>query len=631
VKRRRWDKYAIVVVVALISSPLIAQYRLYDAPPPKWSLFGNAGFDFAHGGLASTLGSKNIGTSSSQQLGGVMDATLEGFVFNPQFLSFTTSVTDNQGASSSSGTAGDVNLPSFDARNGGLSYSGSAIFLAGRGKPLYLHYTKTDTGLTSSLFRNDQGTREWGALWRGKLPHLPNLSLDYRDETSQVAIPTSLYDTNNAQKFLDTNAHDRVLGWDWSGNFSTLQQEVSTVGTATLPQSANTHALNESFSIGRGFFDGVLSLRGGQQFTVNNTTGSLGRTDYNLMGYNASIAYRPEGKFSANGVFNREAFESTGTQTGVAPGLPIVLFALPSTTVTSATGTTEYRPFTFLTLSNGASVSDIDVPSTTEQLQRTVTPFSNTSVRFFWHRFDINAHGGVAYRITTSNLGRNANGLSHNYGANVSRGEVQTVRWTAKFQSTHEVLPQILGAFSDSTVAGFTAEAERWGNWRLIGGVDYSKIDILTVGGKFNSKGFGFNVGLSKETKGIRFFRTHNTGDGALFPAQFSTSGYLIDLPVSQLVSSPLLNRTGNVTGLNGYFGWRRWLINGSLTRERDFFSQTNQQYNYINIDARYTLGKFTLDAGFSRNVLNTGINSVWSGTNYNRYRFRITRSFNVF
>jgi len=136
---------------------------------------------------------------------------------------------------------------------------------------------------------------------------------------------------------------------------------------------------------------------------------------------------------------------------------------------------------------------------------------------------------------------------------------------------------------------------------------------------------------VSKETKGIRFFRTHNTGDGALFPAQFSTSGYLIDLPVSQLVSSPLLNRTGNVTGLNGYFGWRRWLINGSLTRERDFFSQTDQQYNYINIDARYTLGKFTLDAGFSRNVLNTGINSVWSGTNYNRYRFRITRSFNVF
>jgi hypothetical protein len=106
---------------------------------------------------------------------------------------------------------------------------------------------------------------------------------------------------------------------------------------------------------------------------------------------------------------------------------------------------------------------------------------------------------------------------------------------------------------------------------------------------------------------------------------------YLIDLPLQSLVSSPLLNRTGNNIGLSGFFNWRRWVINGSFTRENDLLSATEQKYNIVDITVRYTLGKFTLDAGYGRNVLNTGLPPLVSGTTFNRFRFRITRSFTIF
>jgi hypothetical protein len=68
------------------------------------------------------------------------------------------------------------------------------------------------------------------------------------------------------------------------------------------------------------------------------------------------------------------------------------------------------------------------------------------------------------------------------------------------------------------------------------------------------------------------------------------------------------------------------------MTRERDLLPINNQTFNYINIVVRYSLGKFTLDAGYSRNLLETNPDGLHlNGTVFNRYRIRLTRSFNVF
>ena len=60
-------------------------------------------------------------------------------------------------------------------------------------------------------------------------------------------------------------------------------------------------------------------------------------------------------------------------------------------------------------------------------------------------------------------------------------------------------------------------------------------------------------------------------------------------------------------------------------------FAQTNQEFNYIDIEARYQLGKFTLSASYDHNVLNTGSGPTFGGSTFNRFRLRLTRSFTIF
>src|SRR5579872_4171081 len=234
VMRGQYYKYALTILVALLSSPMLAQYSVYDAPPPKWDLYGNAGFDFAHNSLDSHV-TNSSGNTSERQLGGTVDATLNGFVSTPEFLSFGANVNDFQNTNSTTGSTGFGSLPVYDSRNGAFAWSAYAAFLSGRGMPLYVHYIKTDAGVSSSLFHNTQGSSEFGVNWRGKLPHLPWMVIDFRDSSNDVSIPTSLQDTSNKQKNFIVNAHDRFLGWNWNGNFAHLSEDVSTLGATVLP------------------------------------------------------------------------------------------------------------------------------------------------------------------------------------------------------------------------------------------------------------------------------------------------------------------------------------------------------------------------------------------------------------
>ena len=54
-------------------------------------------------------------------------------------------------------------------------------------------------------------------------------------------------------------------------------------------------------------------------------------------------------------------------------------------------------------------------------------------------------------------------------------------------------------------------------------------------------------------------------------------------------------------------------------------------EFNYIDIEARYQLGKFTLSASYDRNVLNTGTGPTFGGSTFNRFRLRLMRSFTIF
>jgi len=628
--KRQWRyRFALLVLVGMTSAPLFGQYW-FEEPAPRWSLTGDAGFAFNKNNLAVHAAGDD-GTSSDTLVGGIADANLHGFLFTPKFLDFTASVNELQSSTTSSSSSGAaLNSPDIQDRNGATGWSASAIVLSGRGMPLMVHYIKTDSGLTSPLTSQDQGTSEFGLDWRGRLRYARNISATYRDSKSSVAIPTSFLDTNNAQRVLQVGANDVFHGWTWNALASRTSQRIDSLGGSLLAASARDRTLNESLDLRRDFWDDLLSFNLGEQLTRDRTTGSAGDTDFDQFEYRSGLRFRPTSKVSAGLNYSHQELKTSGTL-AVVPGL-VQPALIPSTNVSLVNGDVTYRPWTFLTLRPNLAYTSTRSDVAMEELEKDLTPgFGATFMRKL-RSFNVTAHGSVNYHMTTSNFGQQANALADNFGVGVGKGNVQTIRWTGTYDERHDVLPQILGSYMDSRRAALTVETGRFGNWRLIGGVDYSKYDTLTVGGRFKNDGWGFNAGARKESYGVRFFREHSSGVGSIFSNPFNSNVYLVNLPIAFLATSPLLDRTTTVTGLSGYLYWHRWVINGTMSRERDLFSATNQQFNYIDVDARYTLGKFTFDFGYGRNVLNTGlIGDPLNGTVFNRFRIRLTRSFTIF
>jgi hypothetical protein len=628
VKRHWWRKLAILLLLGT-GAPLYAQYW-YEQPQPKWRLYGDAGFDFTHNSLG-TQGTVGQGGSTAQQMGGIMDATLQGFVFNPLFFSFDAGVNSLQSGGSSSGKGASASaLSSVGNRNGALGYTFNGVLLSGRGMPLNFHFVKTDAGLTSGSFKNNQITREWGAEWQGHLPHLRNLFASYRDNKTSVEIPTSFYDTNNASKIFQVNANDMLLGWNWSGAFSKISQEFSTLGLTPIAQNTKDHSTNHNFDIRRGFWDDLLTFSAGETSIDEKAHGTFGTSAFNFFGYRGAVRLRPSERFWTGLTYTHDDFES-GTNQAIQPGTgQIVTLPLPQTVSSSLNESTLYRPWDFLTVTGGVNYTRSSTPTAAEIMAKLINPFLGFSVtRRLWST-DFNGHANYGYQFTTSNLGTHANAPTMNLGLNAVRGSLQTLRYTASVQYSHQVIPQLIGSHSNSTQVSLSAETDRFDNWRLTAGIDYNRLYLLTMGGQFNTNGIGFNLGANREWYGIRVFKMYTSGVNAIFPG-LVPGNYITVLPIENLVGSPLLNKTTRVLGVSGYYNWRRWQIIGSLNREKDLFAQTNQQFNYIDIEARYQLGKFTLSAAYDRNVLNTGTGGIFAGSTFNRFRLRLTRSFTIF
>ena len=624
-----WRKLTLLVLLTGTGAPVFAQYW-YEQPQPRWRLYGDVGFDFNHTNVG-THGTAGNGSSDSQEMGGLVDASLDGFLFNPLFFTFNASVNSLQsGGGSSSGTTSISQLASVGNRNGELGYNFNGVLLSGRGMPLTFHFVKTDAGLTSGNFQNNQITKEWGAEWQGRLKHLRNIYTSYRDNHATVEIPTSFYDTSNASKIFHINANDTLLGWDWSGAFSKTSQEFSTIGLTVLPDKVKDHATNYNFDIRRGFWDDLFSASAGLISVDEKAHGDFGTSEFNFFGYRAALQFRPSDRLSSGFSYSHDDFESGTSQSIQAGTGQVVTLPLPRTISRSFNFNTLYRPWNFLGITGGVNLTRSATPTPAEIMEKLINPYLGVSFNRRVLNTDFTGHANYGYQFTTSNFGTHANAPTMNLGLNAARGSLQTLRYSAGVQYSHMVIPQLIGSHSNNAQVSLNAETDRFRNWRLSGGIDYNRLYLLTVAGQFNSNGIGFNVGANREWYGIRFYRVYTSGVNAIFPG-FVPGTYISVLPIDSLVGSPLLNKTTRVFGVSGYYNWRRWQIIGSLNRERDLFAQTNQEFNYIDIEARYQLGKFTLIASYDRNVLNTGTGPTLGGSTFNRYRFRLTRSFTIF
>lgn len=122
-------------------------------------------------------------------------------------------------------------------------------------------------------------------------------------------------------------------------------------------------------------------------------------------------------------------------------------------------------------------------------------------------------------------------------------------------------------------------------------------------------------------------------GAGALFPLGLIDRQFLvIPLPISQLLATPLLDRTTHSQGLS-IIGRpeRRLDVLFSWRKEDTQLVASDQTYNYLQASARYRLGRFSLEGGYSRNINNVIVITGLTGNRLAMWYLRIGRDFRIF
>jgi len=122
-------------------------------------------------------------------------------------------------------------------------------------------------------------------------------------------------------------------------------------------------------------------------------------------------------------------------------------------------------------------------------------------------------------------------------------------------------------------------------------------------------------------------------GAGALFPAIVSSEQWLsTELPLSELVATPLLNRIARVDTAAAALRVRRQFdVSADYMSERDQLALSQAKFRTVDVSARYHVGKIGIQAGFgSYQIENITVPSR-TGNLVNRYFVRVTRDFKIF
>jgi len=176
-------------------------------------------------------------------------------------------------------------------------------------------------------------------------------------------------------------------------------------------------------------------------------------------------------------------------------------------------------------------------------------------------------------------------------------------------------------------------ETQRFKRFRLHGGADYSQVELLNVSGDTRSKMVTYSAAADHRLFTLAYAHSLLDGAGALFPLGLLDHQFLVvPLPISQLLATPLLNRTSHLQSVT-FLGRPRRGLEASVTWriEDTLLAASEQTFNVFQADGRYHIGKFTLEGGYSRNLNDVTIITGLTGTRLAIWYFRIGRDFKVF
>jgi hypothetical protein len=606
-----------LLVVLLTTFPAAAQ--LMQQEPARWHLRGTFGMGYTQ----SNYQGIGAGSGSSDYLNALADLGLstQGFLFDPKFLTLDAGFQGQRGFSS-------IPLTSFNTDL--LGYNLSSTFLPASNTPLHVTYYRsnfdTSTQVVGSANRTSGLSLEWSTRYRS----LPRFNVFFNRNTNSVKLPTSLTDTGFTQRNFGLQADDVRAGWHWNAAFVDNLSNTNTFGGLSL-QSFDTRLRSFSGLVSRSFWGekATLNLESRADLLHSQLQGN-GTQELSTYYETAQFVVRHTRKLTSQYSYSfvRTAFAG-GTATG-----PITFVNGQSADTHSIGGEVSYQVWQPVRVIQ--SLRYYRLTPVTPQIEERNSFTESLSTVLFNRRlraFDIAASYTARVNLITTDLHHSNHTLSNDFDTRVTWGDVRRFRLTGTARRSQLNLVDQIGGFTEDQRYGAQVETAALPQVRLRGSVERGSVDLLNSAGKITSRYTNFLAQVEHRRFAVSAARTLSDGSSALFPFPLSPQDFLSKpLPVSQLVFSPLLDRTTHATTFAATAFLKRNLdLNASYRRENSLFAVSSQLYRTYDLGARYRLGKVTLEAGLGNYRSTVEQSQKLTGIGINRYYFRIRRDFTVF
>lgn len=602
-----------------------AQYQNYEQP--RWHANGFVGFNLTH-----TSQEQVNSQGQSDQLFPLGDLRLnsDGFLFDPRLLVLNTAVDYQKGVNSSN--AGDLST-------GGINLVLGTSFLPKSHFPLRVSYDRTSHGVSGlGLNQNDDGSR-LDAQWNVLASRLPHLTFSFQKYDNTVHVPASFSDHNYNETAFSASASDSWKDWRWTGNFS--QGYGDSTGTASLlgiDSSFKNSTRSGGFNLNRNFMENKARLMfDNREVWRHDSLSGDGnnRSSEFTNNVNFDVQVTPHVTLAAGYGFARVDFSGASFNGVLGPGGALVqVLSLSSSTSNAFSGRVDYHPWDWLRLSQDVrTVLNTPLSGIAESRTSFTDTASTIAAEHRWRNLDVMGSYTGRFQLTGTTLDRSPDSWSNSFTGRIGWGNVKRVRLTAVAQDTRLNLVEQIGGFTDEKRVGLEAETHFVKNYRFRVSGEYSEVDLLNLSGNTRSKNLLYSAQADHRRFSAWFSYSFLDGAGALFPDGLIDRQFLVvPLPVSQLLATPLLNRTTNAKSA-GLIGRLRRNLDLLLTwRMEDVkLVASQQEFDILQGDARYRVGKFTLEGGYSRNLNDVTNITGLAGNRLAVWYFRIGRDFRIF
>jgi hypothetical protein len=614
------------LVLLLALAPASAQQQM--APRP-WQLHGSLGYSFSNSETA-VLDGPSTGTGTDfTTMGADLRLTLNGYFYDPRLVNF---YLDFGGRTD----ANDVNERSFTGRQ--LAWTFNTSFLPRSSYPFRIYYRQNNTGSRGAGTDVDSENSVLGLEWSLRKPDLPRVDLEFNRYANEVLFPTSLSDVNFRQETWELSANDEWKGWRWLTGASNVESRSSSLAGTGLDEDLTQNMKALDAQAQRSLWGRKAELRLSNRSQWREATipgaGLSNTADSYLSG---SLVVRHSDRLNSSYSYGYSRFrleEESFLQAGTDPADPFTLLVSTDFESHNATGRVSYQLTPFLEAFEEVRYRKLKSPaSTVESLRSLAESLSGLSFHRIWRGIEVAADYAGHFQQAGSTAGQSSNSFSNDFGASAAWGDPNRfrVRGMARYAKANFV--DQLGGFDDVRRLRLEAETRRLKKVQLRFSAERSRLELLSLSGNIKSEATTWSLDASNRRFSVTFSRTSEDGAGAVFPAGLVQRGiFIVDLPIEELIDSPLLDRVADGTAVSVSLNLIRNLsVRGNWSTQDSLLANSDVLLRRAEIRVRYRIGKISSDFGYGAFRTKTEALDRTTGSDVNRVYFRVARDFNIF